>query len=244
MVYLKIIHLKDQLWTVIAELLSVLLLADPFYSPDFNFQQDRLLVMKKVIAKVNDSEIFNKIVAFYHAKSKNCLLNNCIEWNILLLSNDKNNIDFDLLLLQQKSRIHKQLKNMKASLINFTFSDWKSLNKLKKRKISELKRQSEIKYSKKIEWLWKKQKGRRRSLKVHASNLVRKKLRNKQGRIRYRRKRRTMMREEALSRAKYMVLHKSDVDISEERLILLSRGLNFIPTPKWSEEVMTVNDKI
>jgi len=35
MVYLKIIHLKDQLWTVIAGLLSVLLLADPFYSLDF-----------------------------------------------------------------------------------------------------------------------------------------------------------------------------------------------------------------
>jgi len=35
MAYLKIIHLKDQLWTVIAGLLSVLLLADPFYSPDF-----------------------------------------------------------------------------------------------------------------------------------------------------------------------------------------------------------------
>jgi len=33
MVYLKIIHLKDQLWTVIARLLSVLLLADTFYSP-------------------------------------------------------------------------------------------------------------------------------------------------------------------------------------------------------------------
>jgi len=77
----------------------------------------------------------------------------------LLPSNDKNNIDFDLLLLQQKRRIHKQLKNMKASLINFTSSKWKSLNKLKKRKISELKRQSEIKYSMKIEWLWKKQKG-------------------------------------------------------------------------------------
>jgi len=37
MVHLKIIHLKVQLWTVIARLLSVLLLADPFYSPDFNF---------------------------------------------------------------------------------------------------------------------------------------------------------------------------------------------------------------
>jgi len=39
MVYLKIIHRKDQLWTVIAGLLSVLLIADPFYSPDFNHQQ-------------------------------------------------------------------------------------------------------------------------------------------------------------------------------------------------------------
>jgi len=29
MVYLKIIHLKDQLWTAIVGLLSVLLLADP-----------------------------------------------------------------------------------------------------------------------------------------------------------------------------------------------------------------------
>jgi len=35
MVCLKIIHLNDQLWTVIAELLSVLILADLFYSPDF-----------------------------------------------------------------------------------------------------------------------------------------------------------------------------------------------------------------
>jgi len=36
MVYLKIYHLKHQLWTVITWLLSVLLLADPFYSIDFN----------------------------------------------------------------------------------------------------------------------------------------------------------------------------------------------------------------
>jgi len=72
---------------------------------------------------------------------------------------DKKKINFDLLLLQQKKRIQKQFKNMKASLINFTSSDWKSLNKLEKLKISKFKRQSEIKYSNKIEWLWKKQKG-------------------------------------------------------------------------------------
>jgi len=40
MVYLKIIHLKDKLWTVIAGLLSVLILADPIYSPDFNFYEN------------------------------------------------------------------------------------------------------------------------------------------------------------------------------------------------------------
>jgi len=38
MIYLKIIHLKDQLWTVITRLLSVLILADPFYSSDFNLK--------------------------------------------------------------------------------------------------------------------------------------------------------------------------------------------------------------
>jgi len=40
MVHLKITHLKEQLWTVIAGLLSVLNLADPFYSPDFNIQRN------------------------------------------------------------------------------------------------------------------------------------------------------------------------------------------------------------
>jgi len=46
--------------------------------------------MEKEIAEANDdSELFNKIVAFNHAKSKICFLNNCIEWNILLPSNDK-----------------------------------------------------------------------------------------------------------------------------------------------------------
>jgi len=39
MVYLKIIHLKDQLWTYIAGLLSVLILADPSCSLDFNLQK-------------------------------------------------------------------------------------------------------------------------------------------------------------------------------------------------------------
>jgi len=38
MVYLKIFHLKDQLWTVIAGFLSVAVLADLFYSPNFNLQ--------------------------------------------------------------------------------------------------------------------------------------------------------------------------------------------------------------
>jgi len=36
MVYLKIIHLKDQLWTVIVGLLSIMILADHIYSSDFN----------------------------------------------------------------------------------------------------------------------------------------------------------------------------------------------------------------
>jgi len=39
MVYLKISHLKDQLWTAIAGLLYVLILAAPIYSPDFNLQK-------------------------------------------------------------------------------------------------------------------------------------------------------------------------------------------------------------
>jgi len=33
-----------------------------FLFSDFNFQQDQLLVMEKVIAKANDSEVLNKIV--------------------------------------------------------------------------------------------------------------------------------------------------------------------------------------
>jgi len=36
MVYLKLIHLKDQLWTIIAGLLYVFILADPFYFPDLD----------------------------------------------------------------------------------------------------------------------------------------------------------------------------------------------------------------
>jgi len=36
MIYLKVIHLKDQLRTIIAGLLSVLILADPFCFLDCN----------------------------------------------------------------------------------------------------------------------------------------------------------------------------------------------------------------
>jgi len=43
MVYLKIIHLKDQLWTVIARLLSVLILVDPIYSPNFTYKNTAFL---------------------------------------------------------------------------------------------------------------------------------------------------------------------------------------------------------
>jgi len=58
MVYLKIIHLKDQLWIVIAGLLSVLFFADPFYSPDFNFYNYLTLFLFTSIFFYSQRQVF------------------------------------------------------------------------------------------------------------------------------------------------------------------------------------------
>jgi len=71
MVYLKIIHLKDQLWTVIARLLSVLLLADPFYSPDFN--------IKNVECENEHYLIKNATTAYFLCK----LVQKTLDWYII-----------------------------------------------------------------------------------------------------------------------------------------------------------------
>ena len=78
---------------------------------------DEVIVLNNNIN--NDLDKVQICLKVVKTKAKMKFLSTCVNRNILLPSNDKKGIDFDLLLLQQEGRTQKQLKVMKADLKKF-----------------------------------------------------------------------------------------------------------------------------
>ena len=138
-------------------------------------------------------------------------------------------MDRDLLLVHQGRRLSLSLKDLNAEI-----------NKLKKdRKVFfrdhtyvylQTKEKWKRHYIKKYNHLWDKQKKE-----------IKKELgKNKIDYNRYKRRRKEKSlkrKEEEILRASSIVLNKSNVVLNDNHRLLLSKGFNFVPTPKWNEAI-------
>ena len=88
---------------------------------------------------------------------------------------------------------------------------------------------------KKFNWLQNKQKIRRKNF--HKQNSKKLKNKNKYDRNRYRSRQKFKIINNLIDSAKENVLNKSSINITDNQLILLNHGLNFVPTPQWTEEI-------
>ena len=150
---------------------------------------------------------------------------------MLLPSNHRKNVDYDLLVTQQA-------RNIKISIIEIDQKieknqiQWKSFSFSEKRQLKVLARKYKREYIEKFNRIWKKQYGQ-----IIANKLANmKKIKNRNDRERYKKRKAHKAREERLERADLMILNKSDYVIDENQKKLLLYGLNFAPTPKWTKK--------
>ena len=136
------------------------------------------------------------------------------------------------MLVQQERHISKQLHN------TGTFEFQIQLKPHEKEDISKIKWHYTRKYINKINWLWYKQAENRRSLPTNSTINWNKTQRNRPSRLRYRKRRKEKINK-ALNPAQVnlIVLNKFSIDLSNDVNKLLAIGLNFVPKPKWNENI-------
>ena len=91
---------------------------------------------------------------------KYIFLKKCITLDIVLPSNRKKDIDFDLLLIQQKRKLHNQFKGIETKTKNNNYH----FNQLSNKQKSFLKKacfKQKLHYKRKVTWLFNKQKENR-----------------------------------------------------------------------------------
>ena len=167
------------------------------------------------------------------------ILKKCIAKNILLPSNDRKDIDFDLLLIQQHRRINLDIRNLTVELRTFNNDRSNKLSGEERKYLYQLRRKKKKKYMAKIDWLLQKQKDRRN---IPQSNIVyntkqRKVNRNKKDRRRFDLRKKFKKQNNIIEQCKSLILNKSDIILTIDDMELLSFGLKFVPTPDWNEQV-------
>ena len=193
---------------------------------------DGVITLNNINNDLDKAQVCLKVV---ETKAKMKFLSICVNRTILLPSNDKKDINHHLFLLQQERRIQKQLKVVNTYLKNFdnkTFSSWK---KFQKRTVLTYKYKRINKYKHKASRLWKKQIERRRCLPPILKHQAKLKQRNRRRKQRYRERKKKASKQELIDRVNSIVLDKTDLDLDFEIKLLLSRGLNFAPTLKWTD---------
>ena len=160
----------------------------------------------------------------------------CIAYNVLLPSNNKSGIDFDLLLAQQKRKLTQQIKEL-----NFSYSCFKmqleALPSNIKKSLSKERLKNKFKYINKFNWLSNKQRVLRQKMKFSKNEAQR--IKNRKDKKRYRKRKAEKKRMLKINDANLTVLNKSKVNINNDDKRLLALGLNFVPTPCWTEKIET-----
>ena len=173
-------------------------------------------------------------------KEKSRFLWRILKANVVLPSNFKSGIDRDLLLIQQQRKLDLCLKEL-ANEIKRHEENIKELRKARKGKLNintfYIRKKWKTVYIKKFTFLFEKQ---RKQITENKNIPKKKSKKNKKDYNRYKNRKRVRTEkklQEDLLRANSIILNKSDMNLNDSHKLLLIRGLNFVPTPKWNDKM-------
>ena len=186
--------------------------------------------------------LWAKVLYFVNLRKNICIpekitfLWRCIAYNVLLSSNNKSGIDFDLLLAQQKRKVTQQIKELNFSYSCFNMQ-LKALPRNIKKSLNKERLKTKLKYINKFNWLSNKQRVLRQKMKFSKNETQR--IKNRKDKKRYRKRKVEKKRMLEINNANLTVLNKSKVNINNDDKRLLALGLNFVPTPCWTKKIET-----
>ena len=189
-------------------------------------------ILESLIYHIMD---YKKCMQCVQIEERTIFLERCLRCNILLPSNQRKGIDFDLLLIQQRRIILNRLPSLHETAANLR--NQASILPANMRD-SFFNHRVHIKrnFIKKFNWLKEKQKLLRSSVAPLAkSDIKSQTIKNRQDRKRYKRRKAKAAQESMVKRANTMILNKSDIVLNDNDKSLLMLGLNFVLTPNWSE---------
>ena len=85
-------------------------------------------------------KIYCKVVKLHQ---KRIFLEQCVKENVLLRSNQKQGVDYDLLIIQQRRRISNSIKEI-DTFIKQNEINWMSMNKIQKFKLENIQNQTKF----------------------------------------------------------------------------------------------------
>jgi len=188
--------------------------------------------------RISTRHAFLKCLKCAEAREKLTFFMRCKREKILLPSNSRKNVDFDLLIEQQNRIFWDDLIYLKR-LAKGDKEAWKMLNDHERRTIYKERNKTKLRFVKKFIWIRDKQRchivGLRQDL---AKNAKEKKSRkNARDTQRFRKRRRTRKMQAVLAEAQKMILNKSSIELVDHDKALLCKGLRFAPTPNWNQSV-------
>jgi len=156
----------------------------------------------------------------------------CKREKILLPSNSRKNVDFDLLIEQQKRIFWDDLICLKR-LAKGDAEAWKMLNDHERHAIYMERNKTKLRFGKKFIWIRDKQRrhivGLRQDLAKNANEKKRRK--NARDTQRFRKRRRTRKMQAVLAEVQKMILNKSSIELDDHNKAFLCKGQRFAPTP-------------
>ena len=185
----------------------------------------------------NDME--NELRSTIKLKEKRKFLSRILRAKVILPSNFKSGIDRDLLLVQQQRRLDICLKDLAKQIQQHELNIKemrKSIRGKPKIKTFHIRQKWKQKYIGKFSFLFKKQKQEI----VNLSEIEKKTERNKKDYKRYKNRKRIKNEKklhEQIIRADSIILNKSHFNLNVSHKLLLIKGLNFVPTPKWNNKM-------
>ena len=118
----------------------------------------------------------------------------CIKKGVILPQNDRKNLDLDLILIHQERILIKPMKKILSEYRNFKNKYWHKLCYKEKQKLIKDRQKEKIRLQQKFDWLWNKQKDRRKALPrvnfhIKIKPSYKQKIKNRKDRDRYKKRR-------------------------------------------------------
>ena len=173
-----------------------------------------------------------KAITSIRLKQKQIFLKRCESAEVLLPSFYKRGIDRDLLLAQQRRNLKISLRKI-SDQIKSAYRERRKTYRANLYEFSRIENKWKKFYIKKFDRLFSKQ----RQLINDSRKVNRKIKKNKKDYRRYKNRRTLKKRENEIKQANSIVLNKSNIELQDCHKKLLSKGLNFVVTPKWDESI-------